>query len=886
MSFDIPYVKVLLALSTTSHTTYGPIQPMDQYNLWTNTTYGPRHCTYIQALRYSFDSMASGDVRQKFALKTNGELWTTEPLDREAFKPYKIPIKVSDGVPAHERMTIYWITVQDLNDVPPVFDYLNGIYEVELPENREVGKSTGIKLAINDSDVASILVRPDGFQGRETKICSQNERGIVDDRASRQKSIQTVKIPIKVSDGVPAHERMTIYWITVQDLNDVPPVFDYLNGIYEVELPENREVGKSTGIKLAINDSDVDHGVYSILFPLFPVNVFEYQIVDGNGEQKFRIDEPTGDILVNKVLDYDHPVYDQNFTLRVRVYDGANPPAETNVIIAVTNVNDLQPVFEQINYTFTVTENTDCNITFGKVSALDPDLPHTVNQNILYYLSPVELRNFTIDSKTGDLSLKGCLDRESAKRGVMTLYPRANDEGERGHDADPATVHVIIRDLNDNHLHIHRPENSYASIMENMDPEDVRPINIKLNDDDGCENGCPCTLEFDPGTPTAWLEKFSLVQIDGGHSRNCGLRTVLSPLVSLDREQQKVYPLPFVTQDQKGRRGIRLFTLEVGDENDSPMSDGKSNIKVYNYQGQFPSMVIGAVYVTDLDDYDLGDKIFQVDATTSSDVANHFQVNLKGGNITMLKGTPAGIHLLRVKVYDRSREESAVGEVTITVVDLNLNAVMNSGSLMLASVRSHQMLKRNTITNTETLYERLKDQIGKIHKIPRNNVDLFTMLDVEDGVQIRYNCHSSPYYTTAKLDGLMMKNRLQYHSYQVYCFLFQVSKALGVDVTMVDINSCLYESKSPCGGKSCQHTMRPNLTSPLVVASSTATMVGVDITDEYTCDCGELEPLPSVCFSGFCYNGGTCVVINNTLRCQCIDNHNYGPRCELKNARF
>ncbi|XP_064100756.1 neural-cadherin-like [Macrobrachium nipponense] len=706
----------------------------------------------FRQLRYSFDPMASGDVRQKFALKTNGELWTTQPLDREQFKQYKIPIKVTDGVPAHERMTIYWITVQDLNDVPPVFDYLNGIYEVELPENREVGKSTGIKLVVNDSDV---------------------------------------------------------------------------------------------------------------------VNLFEYQIVDGNGEQKFRIDDATGDILVNKVLDYDHPVYDRNFTLRVRVYDGANPPAETNVVIAVTNVNDLQPVFEQSNYTFTVTENTDCNVTFGTVSALDPDLPHTVDQNILYYLSTVELRNFTIDSKTGALSSKGCLDRESAKKGIMTLYPRANDEGGRGHDADPATVHVMIRDLNDNHPHIHRPENSYAKIMENMNPEDVKPIIIKLDDLDGGENGCPCNMEFDPGTPDAWLKKFNLHPING-------LRSTyrLSPIVSLDREEQKVYPLPFVTQDQTGRRGIRLFTLEVGDENDSPMSNGMSKIKVYNYQGQFPSMVIGSVYVTDLDDYDLDDKIFEVDATTSSDVASHFQVDLKSGNIMMLKGTPAGLHLLRVKVYDTSREESAVGEVSITVVDLDLNAVMNSGSLMLADVRSQQMLRKSKVANTETIYDRLKEQIARIHKIPRDNVDIFSMRDVEGGVQIRYNCHSSPYYTAAKLNGLLMQNRLR------------VSKALGLDVIMVDTNACLYESKSPCGGQSCQHTMRPNVTSPLVVSSSTATMVGVDIADEYTCDCKQLEPRPSVCSSGYCYNGGTCIIINNSPRCECLDGHNYGPRCELRNARF
>ncbi|XP_050709591.1 protocadherin-11 X-linked-like [Eriocheir sinensis] len=92
-----------------------------------------------------------------------------------------------------------------------------------------------------------------------------------------------------------------------------------------------------------------------------------------------------------------------------------------------------------------------------QVSALDPDLPPSVHQNILYYLSPDEQRNFTIDSRSGQLSIRGCLDREAAIRGTMTLYPRANDEGGKGHDADPATVHVTILDLNDNYPHIIKP---------------------------------------------------------------------------------------------------------------------------------------------------------------------------------------------------------------------------------------------------------------------------------------------------------------------------------------------------------------------------------------------------------------------------------------------
>ena len=58
------------------------------------------------------------------------------------------------------------------------------------------------------------------------------------------------------------------------------------------------------------------------------------------------------------------------FTLRVRVSDGINGPAFTDVVVAVVNVNDLQPVFQSSNYTFVVTENTDCSLPLGQVGCL------------------------------------------------------------------------------------------------------------------------------------------------------------------------------------------------------------------------------------------------------------------------------------------------------------------------------------------------------------------------------------------------------------------------------------------------------------------------------------------------------------------------------------
>lgn len=61
--------------------------------------------------------------------------------------------------------------------------------------------------------------------------------------------------------------------------------------------------------------------------------------------------------------------------------------------------------------------------------------------------------------------------------------------------------------------------------------------------------------------------------------------------------------------------------------------------------------------------------------------------------------------------------------------------------------------------DSSSLYDRLKVEIGKIHNIPPMNVDIFNLKDAEGGVDIRYNCHSSPYYTAPRLDGLMLQSR-------------------------------------------------------------------------------------------------------------------------------
>ena len=68
------------------------------------------------------------------------------------------------------------------------------------------------------------------------------------------------------------------------------------------------------------------------------------------------------------------------------------------------------------------------------------------------------------------------------------------------------------------------------------------------------------------------------------------------------------------------------------------------------FQGSFPNVVVGSVYVTDADDHDVDDKTFEVDAATPYETEQHFTVDKNSGNITMLSGTSAGDYTLIVKV--------------------------------------------------------------------------------------------------------------------------------------------------------------------------------------------------------------------------------------------
>lgn len=114
----------------------------------------------------------------------------------------------------------------------------------------------------------------------------------------------------------------------------------------------------------------------------------------------------------------------------------------------------------------------------------------------------------------------------------------------------------------------------------------------------------------------------------------------------------------------------RTLPIIIGDVNDSPMSDGESTIHVYNYKGTFfcastfyvnadpktyrlyfsgqlRSTLIGRVYVTDLDDWDIKDKVFEWKDKARSSASPYFDVS-PDGFISINGHVPNGTHVLKV----------------------------------------------------------------------------------------------------------------------------------------------------------------------------------------------------------------------------------------------
>nr|CAD7440271.1 unnamed protein product [Timema bartmani] len=714
--------------------------------------------------------------------------------------------------------------------------------------------------------------------------------------------------------------------IRVKDINDMPPQFTKDEWFTEVDETDGNNLPEVPILTVTVHDED-------------ETNKFQYKVRvienSGYGADKFtmvRNNDGTGSLKIVQPLDYEDTLQSNGFRFRIQmrkvefkvsvptfvwsesgkttlntpdwdlnpdlsvigiiVQHGVTPltlraPKQVNdkgedndndkyhvayswVVVKLRDINDNKPQFERPNIEVSVYENAEVGKSLETFKATDPD-------------------------QGGKSKVKYAIDRTSDRKRQFSI----NQEGfhqpggdsvhteEFGPGGDPktsaiddgvppktatATLTVIVQDINDNaptFLKDYRPV-----LPEHVPPRKVVEILATDDDDRSKSNGPPFTFRMDPNADDIIRASFK-VEHDQKGANGDGM-AVVSSLRSFDREQQKEYLIPIVIKDSgnPAMSGTSTLTVVIGDVNDNKMQSGAKDIFVYNYMGQAPDTEIGRVYVYDLDDWDLPDKKFHWEG------AEHprFKLNEDTGMITMRHGTRDGRYNLRLMVFDRKHTQTDVpANVTVTVREIPHEAVINSGSVRVSGLTDEDFIRvwnYRSQTHQKSKADRFRDKLANLLNTERENVDVFSVQlrrkhpPVTD---IRFAAHGSPYYKPVRLNGLVLMNREE------------IEKDVGINITMVGIDECLYENQM-CEG-SCTNTLDISNLPYMVNANRTALVgVRVDVIAECTCGARNFTKSES-CRTSPCYNGGRCSEGRYALSCSCPSGYN-GPRCQQTARSF
>ncbi|XP_067685436.1 cadherin-23-like [Haliotis asinina] len=382
-------------------------------------------------IRYS---ITSGDGQTSFDIDTTtGEITTISTLNYEIKRIFSLVVMATDsGTPLPKSATtMVVISLNDLNDNSPVFT--PSTLTVQVTENVGIGTTVVTMVASDaDSDANSnnkfvyILINSLFSIDPDTGVVTT--KGLID-RERKEQHVLTVTA--RDQNGVGRIGTATLT-VNIVDENDNNPI---VSGTYSKIVPEDTKVGT---IIDTITATDADSGRNSEL---------TFDITDGDPKNDFSIGVSSGILQLSKVLNRE---ITPSYTLKITVTDNGDMPNDDVVIVSITvgDVNDNQPVFQNLLYNFSIAENVPLGSTVDYVTAVDDDtgVNGDVQYEFLIYWHG-RTSDFAVDSVTGEITTAAGLDRETMD--TYQIWLRASDKGTPSLYKN-TNVTIIVTDLNDN----------------------------------------------------------------------------------------------------------------------------------------------------------------------------------------------------------------------------------------------------------------------------------------------------------------------------------------------------------------------------------------------------------------------------------------------------
>ncbi|KFD72669.1 hypothetical protein M514_15073 [Trichuris suis] len=380
-------------------------------------------------------SIVSGNDDRMFILLNdeNNEcsLAIDQQLDYRTKAMYFLGLKVTDNGGHSDTMTVQ-VQVLDVNS-PPTFS--EQAISVHISEAEPVGSIVTVVRAVDMDDGEN--ARLNYTMDTDSEYFSIDpETGVISlihplDRESKS------KFDLKISatdNGSPPLSCQIEVEIIIDDVNDNAPRF--VESVYRLSVSEDTPVGASL---IQLTAVDADYGLNSRITYLLDV--------EGNENNTFHIDANSGVIRLAYPLDRETIAA---YNLTAIAVDKGQPPllGQVSVIVAVTDVNDNPPKFQQDQYQFDVKENSPRGTVIGHLLAEDPD--EGSNAVMVYKIfggedaASFEIHSTETETLGVDVLTRTDLDFESDQR-TYHFYVQASS----GELSSITEVIVRVLDVND-----------------------------------------------------------------------------------------------------------------------------------------------------------------------------------------------------------------------------------------------------------------------------------------------------------------------------------------------------------------------------------------------------------------------------------------------------
>ncbi|XP_021355742.1 cadherin-related tumor suppressor-like [Mizuhopecten yessoensis] len=552
---------------------HGPSQVNIPENLPLKTSVATMFATDADMKDVLSFALSETDTHDLFSVKSDnglGYVILNKQLDREVNASYSLEISVTDTA-NHTTSTVLNITVLDVNDNKP--EFLEEMYNETVDEGPKSEHLT-VDTEATDRDegpnaelVYSIISQDFGHH-----FAINSTTGVINVLTSLNRedtSMYTLVIQAADNGDTSLSGTATVF-INVDDINDCAPVF--LQTTYSATVMEGSPSGTSV-IHLTATDKDA-----------LPTNRnVSYSIMDYS--DLFGVDEDGVLALKQRVVVGTHPT---PYVVQVEATDGKYLTT-VNVTVAVIDVNDHDPVFNETLYSFSVPENDEFaeapSALVGVVSATDND-PGT---QITYRIMSTDVPVFIISPMNGSITTNGTLDRDQCVNSRYTFTVIATDNGNATRTGF-VEVAVTISDVNDN-----RPV--FTSLKYDGNVIENSPVGTEVNvhpailasDIDAGDNGTDGIVFY--------LSTDSPFEIRNKTGR------IFVKNATLDRETKDTYDLTVWAIDQlgSGKNNSTSLIITLDDANDEPPVF-THNVSVFTCNESVPnSYLVGTIYSSDAD---------------------------------------------------------------------------------------------------------------------------------------------------------------------------------------------------------------------------------------------------------------------------------------------